>query len=55
MDWDNHDEDDCMEPIEATEHGLFFANVKYQDNYKVKLYNRSELVLHNDIENYVQL
>jgi hypothetical protein len=55
VDWDNHGEDDCREPIEATEHGLFFANMKYQDNDKVKLYDRSELVLYNDIENYVQL
>lgn len=45
---------ECMEPIEAVKDGLIFADVKYQDNYKVKMYSVAELVLYDEVINYDQ-
>lgn len=53
VDW--HDQcSECMEPVEATNEGLIFADVKFSDDYKEKSYTKTELVLYADVASYDQ-
>lgn len=44
----------CMEPIESTEDGLIFADVNFSDDYREKLYTRTEFVRYEDVASYDQ-
>lgn len=48
----HYDCDCCMEPIEATQDGLIFADVKYES--RKKFYTQTQFVLYGDVENYDQ-
>lgn len=45
---------DCMEPIESSEEGLIFADVKFTDDYKEKIYTTTDFVLYADVATYDQ-
>lgn len=53
IDW-HEDMLEYMEPIEATDKGLIFANIKFSDDYKEKIYTKIELVLYSDVATYDQ-
>lgn len=46
--------DQCMEPIEANEDGLIFADVTFSDDYKIKKYTTTDFVKYDDVEFYDQ-
>jgi hypothetical protein len=43
-----------MEPIEANEEGLIFADVKFNDDYTEKSYTKTDFVLYKDVGEYDQ-
>lgn len=58
INWDDQCSE-CMEPIEATNEGLIFADVKFTDvkftdDYKEKLYTTTDFVRYEDVATYDQ-
>jgi len=53
VDW--HDQcSECMEPIESNEEGLFFADVKFTDDFKNKIFTTIDFVKYDDVKTYDQ-
>jgi hypothetical protein len=44
----------CMEPIEFTQDGVVFADIKFSEDWKTKSYEHIEFVRYEDVENFDQ-